>query len=137
VAIVGIGVDVAEVARIRAALERARTGARFRDRVFTPGEQAYCERRGRGRYESYAARFAAKEATMKALGSGWSRGVGWRDVEVIRTADDKPAVVLHGGAAALGRALGVAHVHLALTHTAALAIAYVVAEGVPAETTSS
>jgi len=128
VAIVGIGVDMAEVPRIRAAVEHPRTGARFRARVFTPAEQAYCERRGRGSHESYAARFAAKEATMKAIGTGWGRGVGWLDVEVIRTLEDRPAVVLHGGAAARARALGVAHLHLTLAHTADLAIAYVIAE---------
>ena len=81
--IAGIGVDVCEVDRIRRALE-ASHGARFRDRVFTDAEQAYCEGRRRGRFESYAARFAAKEAAMKVLGTGWGRGVGWRDVEVAR-----------------------------------------------------
>ena len=69
--IIGIGNDLAEVERIQASLENPRTGLRFRDRVFTPGEQAYCERRGAGKYQSYAARFAAKEAVMKALGTGW------------------------------------------------------------------
>ena len=127
-AIVGIGVDMAEVARIREAIERPRTGARFRARVFTPAEQAYCEQRGRGRHESYAARFAAKEAAMKALGTGWGSGVGWLDVEVIRSPEGRPTVVLHGGAAALARALGVTQWHLALAHTADLAIAHVVAE---------
>ncbi len=82
--ILGTGIDLIEVERVRAALERERTGARFRDRVFTAGEVAYCESRGRARYQSYAARFAAKEAAMKALGTGWNRNVGWGDIEVTR-----------------------------------------------------
>src|SRR5262249_56185686 len=81
--IAGLGVDVCEVARIQRALE-APTGERFRMRVFTPGEQAYCEARRRGRFASYAARFAAKEAAMKALGTGWADGVAWRDFQLIR-----------------------------------------------------
>ncbi len=81
--IVAIGVDVCDVARIRRALEGP-TGARFRARVFTAAEQAYCEARGRARFASYAARFAAKEAAMKALGTGWSAGVSWQDAELAR-----------------------------------------------------
>ena len=99
--IFGIGNDLAEVERVRVALERPRTGRRFRERVFTAGEQAYCERRGKGKYQSYAARFAAKEATMKALGRGWGRAVGWRDVEVVRQRGSRPEIVLHGKAKAL------------------------------------
>jgi holo-[acyl-carrier protein] synthase len=126
--ILGTGVDVAEVARVRAALEHATTGARFRDRVFTSEEQRYCERRGVGRYQSYAARFAAKEATMKALGHGWGRYVGWLDVEVAREPDGRPHVRLHGKAAATAAAAGVTRIHLALTHTADVAVAQVVLE---------
>jgi len=127
-AIVGTGVDVAEVARLRAALESPRTGARFRARVFTAAEQAYCEGRGHGRYESYAARFAAKEATMKALARGWSADVGWLDIEVVRAPSGRPDIVLRGAAAAYGRRIGVGRLHLALTHTAEIAVAYVIAE---------
>ena len=126
--IIAIGNDLAEVARIRAALENPRTGARFRDRVFTEGEQAYCERR-RGKYESYAARFAAKEAVMKALGRGWGRYVGWLDIEVVRRRGSRPEVVLHGKAKEYAASLAISRFHLALTHTAALAEAQVVAEG--------
>src|SRR5207244_7543355 len=97
--IVGIGVDLAEVHRIRDALERPSTGERFRARVFTAGEQAYCERRRR-KYESYAARFAAKESVMKALGRGWSREVGWTDIEVVRERGGRPTIRLHGRPAA-------------------------------------
>jgi holo-[acyl-carrier protein] synthase len=123
----GLGLDVCDVDRIRRALERA-TGARFVARVFTPAEQRYCEARGRGRFASYAARFAAKEAGMKALGTGWARGVGWRDFEVVRRPGAAPALVLHGRAAALARQAGLARWHLALTHTAASAAATVVVE---------
>jgi holo-[acyl-carrier protein] synthase len=125
--IVGVGIDVCDVARIRRALE-GKTGARFRDRVFTPGEQAYCEARRRGRYTSFAARFAAKEAAMKALGTGWADGVGWRDFEVVRATGEPPRLVLHGRAAAIARRRGMVRWLLALTHTADTAVASVVAE---------
>ena len=126
--IVGIGVDLAEVDRIRDALERSDTGARFRDRVFTSGEQAYCERRRR-KYESYAARFAAKEATMKALGRGWGGEIGWTEIEVVRRPGGRPEIRLHGKTAAYASRLGVRRISLALTHTAQTAMAQVVAEG--------
>ena len=120
--IVGVGVDIIEVARIRAAVERPTTGPRFRTRVFTADERAYCERR-RNAAESFAARFAAKEAVMKALG----RLLGWCDIEVVRT-DGPPSVRLHGRAAARADALGIRRISLSLSHTAELAIAYVIAE---------
>ena len=125
--ILGIGVDLAEVDRIRDALERPATGGRFRSRVFTAGEQAYCERRRR-KYESYAARFAAKEAVMKALGRGWSREVAWIEIEVVRQRGGRPTIQLHGKTRAFAERLGVRHMHLALTHTAETAMAEVVAE---------
>jgi len=125
--IVGIGVDLAEVDRIREALERPATGERFRGRVFTPGEQAYCERR-RGKYESYAARFAAKEAMMKALGRGWSREVSWTEIEVTRERGGRPSIRLHGRTAAYAEKLGIHRISLALTHTAEIAMAEVIAE---------
>jgi holo-[acyl-carrier protein] synthase len=127
--IIAVGNDLAEVDRIRAALEDPRTGARFRDRVFTAGEQEYCERRRVVRYQSYAARFAAKEATMKALGRGWGRYVGWLDIEVVRPRGSRPQIILSGKAKEYADSLGIARLHLALTHTAALAEAVVVAEG--------
>ena len=126
--IVGTGVDVAEVARVRAALENPETGARFKARVFTAGEQRYCEARGVGRYQSYAARFAAKEATMKALGHGWGRHIGWLDIEVVREPDGRPVVRLHGKGLACAAAAGATRIHLALTHTREIAIAHVVLE---------
>jgi holo-[acyl-carrier protein] synthase len=131
-AIVGTGVDVAEVARVRAALDAPATGARFKARVFTAGEQRYCDARGVGRYQSYAARFAAKEAVMKALGLGWGRHIGWLDVEVVRAEDGRPTLRLHGKGAVAAAAAGVACLHLALSHTREIAVAQVVAEGDPA-----
>jgi holo-[acyl-carrier protein] synthase len=127
--ILGIGNDLAEVERIRAAIEDPGTGKRFRERVFTVSEQEYCEQRRAAKYQSYAARFAAKEATMKALGKGWGRYVGWLDVEVVRPRGSRPTIVLHGKARDYAQSLGVARLHLALTHTAALAEAVVVVEG--------
>jgi holo-[acyl-carrier protein] synthase len=125
--VAGIGVDLCDIARIERALG-APHGERFRARVFTEGEQAYCEGRRRGRFESYAARFAAKEAVMKVLGTGWSRGVGWRDVEVVRERGSPPALRLHGQAAAIAQRLGVAHWLLTITHGRSTAIAWVLAE---------
>jgi holo-[acyl-carrier protein] synthase len=127
--IIAIGNDLAEVERIRTALEDSFTGKRFRARVFTSGEQEYCERRGRSKYQSYAARFAAKEATMKALGKGWGRYVGWLDIEVMRRRGSRPEIVLHGKAKDYAATLGIVRFHLALTHTATLAEAQVIAEG--------
>jgi holo-[acyl-carrier protein] synthase len=127
-AIIGTGVDIIEVDRIERALERERTGARFRARVFTQGEVAYCERRGRSRYESYAVRFAAKEAVMKAMGTGWNRNVGWSDIEVVRERGHAPTIVVHGKTAELARRRQIRRFHLSLSHTASDAIAHVIAE---------
>jgi holo-[acyl-carrier protein] synthase len=126
--ILGLGVDVCDVERIRRALE-GRTGERFRERVFTPAERAYCEARGRGRFASYAVRFAAKEAGMKALGTGWGEGVSWHDFEVVRPASGPPRLVLHGAAAARARRRRIVRWLLALSHAGGQAIASVVAEG--------
>lgn len=125
--IAGLGVDVCDVERIRRALE-APTGDRFRARVFTAGERAYCEARGRGRFASYAARFAAKEAAMKALGTGWGQGVAWHDFEVVRGDSGPPAIVLHGHAARLARRRRMGRWLLALSHAGGQAIASVVVE---------
>jgi holo-[acyl-carrier protein] synthase len=130
--ILGTGIDIIEVERVRAALERERTGARFRARVFTPREIAYCESRGRARYQSYAARFAAKEATMKALGTGWNRNAGWEEIEVLRERGRAPTIVLSGKAAKFAARQNVRRFHLSISHTALGAIAHVIAEGGPA-----
>ncbi len=113
--IVGTGVDLAEVPRVRAAIERY--GRRFLDRIFTPGEIAYVERKA-NRYERYAGRFAAKEAGMKAIGTGWKRGVRWRDFEVANLPTGKPTLRLYGQAARIAEHLGVKSISLSLTHTA-------------------
>src|SRR5271167_5247438 len=91
--IVGTGVDLAEVPRIKASIERF--GARFIDRIYTPAEIAYVERKA-NRFERYAARFAAKEAGMKAIGTGWKRGVRWRDFEVTNLPSGRPTMQFHG-----------------------------------------
>ncbi len=126
--IVGTGIDVVEVARIERALNHPATGERFRHRVFTEGEIRYCESRGRPRYQSYAARFAAKEAAMKAMGSGWNRDAGWREIEVVRARGGPPAIALSGKAAAYARRKRITRLHLSITHTDAQAIAHVIAE---------
>ncbi|HEY2663540.1 MAG TPA: holo-ACP synthase [Candidatus Binataceae bacterium] len=124
----GTGIDAIEVGRVKHAIEHPRTGKRFRARVFTPGEVAYCESRRRVKYQSYAARFAAKEATMKALGTGWSRNVSWTEIEVRRERGRAPQIALSGKAAAFARNLGVKRLHLSLTHSSKDAIAQVIAE---------
>jgi holo-[acyl-carrier protein] synthase len=124
--IVGIGTDVVEVERIRRALDHPRTGVRFRDRVFTPGEVDYCLPRAPSA-ESFAARFAAKEAVMKALGRGFGEGIAWREIEVLREAG-RPVIILHGKTRERADELGVTRWHLSLTHTTMQAVAFVVAE---------
>ncbi|MCC7497442.1 MAG: holo-ACP synthase [Bryobacterales bacterium] len=123
--IVGTGVDIAEVDRIREAVERF--GARFVERVYTPAEIAYVERK-KNRYERYAARFAAKEAGMKAIGTGWSQQVRWQDFEVLNQRSGRPSLVLHGVAARIARQMNVRQVSLSLTHTADNAFAMVILE---------
>jgi holo-[acyl-carrier protein] synthase len=123
--IVGLGLDIAEIDRMEAAI--ARHGAPLLERLFTPAEVAYCERH-RNRYERYAARFAAKEAAMKALGTGWSHGVRWRDCEVTRLPGGRPTISFHGKAAAFAAKLGVKNAALSLSHTAEQAIAQVILE---------
>jgi len=123
--IVGMGIDVAEVERIRAVIESQKE--RFLHRVYTENEMAYCEQ-FKNKFERYAARFAAKEAAMKALGTGWSRGVRWRDVEVVRERGGRPGISLKGEAKKIADALGVKHIVLSITHTADQAIAHVIFE---------
>jgi len=124
--IVGTGVDLADVHRIRAAMERY--GARFTARIFTPREIEYVERKA-NRFERYAARFAAKEAGMKAIGTGWRGGVRWQDFEVSNLRSGKPTLLFHGRAAKFAERLGVKTVSLSLTHTAATGMALVILEG--------
>jgi holo-[acyl-carrier protein] synthase len=123
--IVGTGVDLAEVPRIKASIERF--GARFVERIYTPAEIDYVERKA-NRFERYAARFAAKEAGMKAIGTGWRRGVTWHDFEVANLRTGKPTLRLHGVAARIAEKLGVRNVSLSITHTAELGMAHVILE---------
>jgi holo-[acyl-carrier protein] synthase len=127
-AIVGTGIDIVEVDRIERALTRPATGARFRARVYTEREISYCESRGRPRYQSYAARFAAKEAAMKAMGTGWNRNVGWSEIEVVRERGHAPTIMLHGKSAEFARRRGIERFHVSLSHTASGAVAHVIAE---------
>ena len=123
--IVGTGIDIAEVARIRQSIERF--GQRFLERIFTPGEIGYCDSKV-NRFERYAARFAAKEAAMKALGTGWNHGVRWRDCEVARLPGGRPTIQFHGKAAEFAAKLGVRNAALSLSHTQEQAIAQVIIE---------
>lgn len=123
--IVGIGTDLIEIARIEASVQRF--GDQFLSRIYTPGEIAYCKAR-KGSAESFAARFAAKEAGSKALGVGISRGVSWREFEVRRLRGQRPELILHGRAAQIAAALGIHRLSLSLTHTREMAMAVVIAE---------
>ena len=116
---------MAEIGRVRHSIERY--GSRFLDRIYTAAEQAYCLRK-RNSAESFAARFAAKEAGAKALGTGISQGVGWLEIEVARERGGRPTLHLHGRAAQIAAHLGAARIALSITHTAELAMASVVIE---------
>src|SRR5271157_4888824 len=118
--IVGMGIDIAEVPRIQAVIEAQRE--RFLRRVYTLEEVAYCEQ-FKHKYERYAGRFAVKEAAMKALGTGWSRGVRWVDVEVVRQRGGRPTLVLKGQAKKIADELGVTSMAVSITHTAEQAFA--------------
>ena len=123
--IVGSGIDLVEIRRIHQSIERY--GQRFLDRVYTAAEQVYCLRK-RKSAESLAARFAAKEAGAKALGTGISHGVSWLEIEVAREPGGRPTFRFHGRAAEFAARLGAARAALSITHTAALAMASVVLE---------
>ena len=124
--VIGVGTDLMEIARIQQSI--ARFGERFLERIFTPREIEYCLRK-KNAAESFAARFAAKEAGAKALGTGISRGVGWLELEVAREPGGRPTLQLSGRAAERAHSLGVAHISLSLTHSRDVALAVVVMEG--------
>lgn len=124
--IVGTGIDLCEVDRIEKAMA-APHGPRFRERVFTAAEVAYAESKA-NRAERYAARFAAKEAGMKALGTGWRNGVTWHDLEVVNLPSGRPTLRLQGEAAEIALRLGVRNISLSLTHTSNQAMALVILE---------
>jgi len=123
--ILGLGVDIAEVARVKAVIERR--GELFLRRVYTAREREYCEQ-FRNKYERYAGRFAAKEAAMKALGTGWSRGVRWLDVEVVRQRGGRPTIALAGQAKKIAEEMAVRRIVLSITHTESQALAQVIFE---------
>jgi holo-[acyl-carrier protein] synthase len=123
--IIGTGIDLAEIGRIEQSIERY--GSRFLNRIYTAAEQAYCLRK-RKSAESFAARFAAKEAGAKALGTGISHGVSWLEIEVVREPGGRPALKFHGRASQIAARLGARHIALSITHTTDLAMASVVLE---------
>jgi len=123
--IVGTGVDLVETSRIRDVLERH--GKHFVRRLYTPQEIAYCEK-FKNQAERYAARFAAKEAAFKALGTGWREGVRWLDVEVTHLPSGKPQLALSGRARELAAQLGVARAELSISHADHYAVAQVIFE---------
>ncbi len=125
-AVVAVGLDLTRIDRLEAA--HARRGDRLLARLFTPGERAYCEAK-KERFQSYAGRFAVKEAVMKVLGTGWTRGVRWIDIEVVRERGSAPRCVLHGRSAEIARRKGIASIHVAITHDGGIAAAVAIAEG--------
>ncbi|HEV1995148.1 MAG TPA: holo-ACP synthase [Candidatus Acidoferrum sp.] len=123
--IVGLGIDIAEIDRIEASIRRH--GRHFLERIFTSREIAYCERH-RNKAERYAGRFAAKEAAMKALGTGWGKGVRWVDIEVVRLPSGKPSLEVAGRAGQIAAGLGVKNISLSITHSGNTAFAEVIFE---------
>src|SRR3989442_852807 len=126
--IISIGIDIIEVARIREVLLRT---PRFGERVFTSAERAYCQRRGAAAAQHYAARFAAKEATLKAFQTGWRGGISWQDVEIASRESGAPYFGFHGKGRGLIERSGATAVHFSLSHTAEHAIAQIILEGNP------
>jgi len=124
--VAGIGIDIIEIERIKKLIKKF--SGKFLKRVFMPGEIAYCSRL-RNSGAGYAARFAAKEAVLKALGTGLARGIRWVDIEVVRVKEEAPEVVLHGRAAVLVREKGVKKVLLSMTHDKTKAVAFVILIG--------
>jgi holo-[acyl-carrier protein] synthase len=123
--IVGMGVDIIEVPRVRAAIERF--GERFTNRLFTEAEIRYCESKA-NKYERFAARFAAKEAALKAIGTGLSHGISWQDVEIVREPSGRPTLVFRGKAGEFSSRLGVRRSSVSLSHTEQVAFAQVILE---------
>ena len=123
--IISIGIDIIELARVREALART---PRFAERVFTLGERAYCDGRGAVAAQHYAARFAAKEAALKALQTGWRGGISWQDVEIASRNTGAPYLILHGPVQELFEKSGATAAHLSMSHTSEHAIAEVILE---------
>jgi holo-[acyl-carrier protein] synthase len=123
--VLGVGIDMVEISRVERAAERF--GERFLRRTFTPGEREHCARKNRA-WESFAARFAVKEAAFKALGAGWAECGGFLSVEVVSDAEGRPGVVFHGAASRIARTRGVAGAHVSITHDSGFAAAVVILE---------
>jgi len=122
--IVGIGTDITECARIEKMIQRH--GAHFLEHVFTEGEICYSSSKKRSA-EHFAGRWAAKEAGLKALGTGWIGGISWKDVEVVNEIGGRPRIVLSGGALKIAEQLGITEIQISISHCASHAIAYAVA----------
>ena len=125
--IIGIGTDITECERISRMLERHPES--FTERVFTDAENAYCSRGKRQSTEHYTGRWAAKEAVLKALGTGWSSGITWRDIEILNEPGGKPVVRLSGAAAEIAREIGVTEIQISISHCVSHAVAFAVAVG--------
>lgn len=123
--IVSIGVDIVEVYRIRETISRT---PRFVERVFTPEERAYCDAKGMAAAQSYAARFAAKEAFLKALKTGWRGKITWHDIEIVSGENNVPSLEIRGEARKILENLGANQIHLSLSHTTEHAVAQVILE---------
>lgn len=123
--IVSIGIDIIEVYRIRETLERT---PRFTSRVFTERERAYCDAKGAAAAQSYAARFAAKEAFLKALKTGWRGQITWHDIEVLNDGQGVPSLEIRGAAEHILKNLGANKIHLSMSHTTDHATAQVILE---------
>lgn len=122
--IYGIGTDIVQVARLQRSMEQ---NPRMAEKLFTEAEIDYCESRA-AKYQSYAARFAAKEAVMKALGTGWDERIHWQNIEIIKPEGKPPYVVLHSGANAYAHERGLGKIHLSISHERENATAFVVIE---------
>ena len=125
-AILGVGTDIVECLRIAQMIERH--GELFIGRVYTDHEIGYCSAR-KAATQHYAGRWAAKEAVLKALGTGWRRGIGWRDIEVRNDSSGAPSIVLRAGARDVFEQAGIAKMHVTISHCRSHAVAYVIAEG--------
>jgi len=122
----GVGIDIVEICRFERAMKRS--GERFLARIFTEAERLYCESRSRRAAEHFAARFAAKEAVLKALGTGWAEGIQWIDIEIVHDSRGTPGVELHRAALKRFRALGASGIFLSISHTRQSALAQVIIE---------
>ncbi len=126
--VISIGTDIVEVSRIGQMIEKH--DELFLRKVFTPAEIEYCAER-KAAMQHYAGRWAAKEAGLKALGTGWAKGIQWTDIEVINLMGGKPEMKIHGAAAEHAEALGIREMLVSISHCRAFAVAYVVANGDP------